>query len=77
MLTLRKYTDRDALLIGQWITDEKAFRLWCSDRLQDYPLSAYEFNRIYENDTNMTGNIALDDGFPVGHFFTKMLTEDV
>lgn len=77
MLTLRKYTNRDADLIGQWITDEKAFRLWCADRLQAYPYSADEFNRLYENDTNMTGNIALDDGVPIGHFFTKMLTDDV
>ena len=73
MIALRTYKFSDAEKVKNWITNEKAFRLWCADRFEKYPLSADEFNNIYKTDNTMQGFIAEDDGEAVGHLFIQDL----
>lgn len=50
---LRPYKSCDADKIVSWIKDERAFRLWSSDRFGDFPLTADELNAYYaEQDLN-------------------------
>ncbi len=75
MIKLRPYKQTDAEKIVGWITDEKAFRLWCADRFQSYPLSAEEFNKIYttSNSDSFFGMISEDEGEIIGHLFFQNL----
>ena len=69
MITLRPYTQEDSKLTVSWLTDEKAFRLWCADRFDNYPLSPEEFDTIYKDGSPLLGFIAEDEQTAVGHFF--------
>ncbi len=46
-LRLRPYKKCDAKFIVKWSKDEVAFRNWCSDRWQTYPITAEDMNRKY------------------------------
>lgn len=46
-LRLRPYKKCDAKFIVKWSKDEVAFRKWCSDRWQTYPITAEDMNRKY------------------------------
>ena len=46
-LRLRPYKKCDAKFIVKWSKDEVAFRKWCSDRWQSYPITAEDMNRKY------------------------------
>ena len=46
-LRLRPYKKCDAKFIVKWNKDEVAFRKWCSDRWQAYPITAEDMNRKY------------------------------
>ncbi len=47
MLRLRPYKNCDAKYIVDWIKDERAFRRWCADRYEKYPITADDVNRQY------------------------------
>ena len=77
MLKLRPYKPTDSAHVVGWITNEEAFRLWCADRFENYPLSPEEFNKMYENKPNdLFGMIAEDNGDIIGHFFVQKLQQD-
>lgn len=77
MLKLRPYKTSDAEHIVSWIEDENAFRLWCADRFKDYPLTAEEFNKLYQKrNEDFFGMIAEDEGYIIGHFFIQKLQQD-
>lgn len=71
MLTIRPYTQSDSIHVVNWLTDEKAFRLWCADRFKNFPLTAEEFDSIYRNGSPLLGFIAEDCNTIVGHLFMQ------
>ena len=46
-LKLRPYKSQDAETIVSWIKDERALRLWSSDRYGEYPVTAEDMNYKY------------------------------
>ena len=48
MIQLRPYEPCDADTIISWIGDEVAFRKWCADRYETYPITADDMNRQYD-----------------------------
>ena len=44
MLKLRPYKKCDAKYIVSWTKDEVAFRKWCADRYDKYPIRAEDIN---------------------------------
>ncbi|MBQ4116066.1 MAG: GNAT family N-acetyltransferase [Clostridia bacterium] len=77
MLKLRPYKSSDAELIVNWIEDEKAFRLWCADRFEKYPLLPKDFDKLYQNrNDDFFGMIAEDEDDIIGHFFIQRLQQD-
>ena len=48
MLRFRPYKPCDAQTIVSWIRSEYAFRQWCADRFDHYPLTADDLNAHYE-----------------------------
>lgn len=48
MIQLRPYDPCDAQTIVSWIGDEAAFRRWCADRFEAYPITADDMNRQYD-----------------------------
>ena len=75
MITLRPYKKEDAKTVLSWIKDERAFRLWCADRFDSFPLSAEKFNEIYASG-DFDGYIAQENGDTVGHLFMQKLSDD-
>ena len=49
MLRLRPYKNGDAEVIVSWIRDEYAFRQWCADRYDHYPVTADDINERYNS----------------------------
>ena len=49
MLRLRPYKSCDAETIVSWIKDEYAFRQWCADRYDHYPITASDINDQYNS----------------------------
>jgi RimJ/RimL family protein N-acetyltransferase len=77
MLNLRPYKTSDAEHILSWIEDENAFRLWCADRFENYPLLPEDFDKLYQNrNEDFFGMIAEDEGDIIGHFFIQKLNQD-
>lgn len=79
MLRLRPYQTNDAGLIVSWTGDERAFRQWCADRFDRYPVTAEELDRQYGA---MAGSgrfypmTALDEaGRPAGHLILRFTDE--
>lgn len=60
MLRLRPYKPCDAKTIVSWIKDEIAFRKWCSDRFEKYPILAEDINVKY---FNHNGDCVEEDNF--------------
>ena len=76
MLNLRPYKTNDAEHIVSWIEDENAFRLWCADRFENYPLLPEEFSKLYQNkNDDFFGMVAEDEGDIIGHFFIQKLNQ--
>ena len=73
MITLRQYNYCDAKKIVSWLTDERAFRLWCADRFKSYPLTAEVFDEMYSAGKEYNGMIALDGEEAIGHLFIQNL----
>lgn len=47
MLRLRPYKNCDAKYIVSWIENEFAFRQWCADRYESYPITENDINKQY------------------------------
>ena len=78
MLRLRPYKACDAETIVSWTGDEVAFRKWCADRFESYPITAEDLNRHYDA---MAGSdsfyemTAFDGTGPVGHLILRFTDE--
>ena len=76
MLRLRPYKACDAETVVSWIGDERAFRKWCGDRFETYPITADDLNRHYDamayadHFYEMT---AFDETGVVGHMILRFI----
>lgn len=71
MLKLRPYKACDALIITKWFKSEFAFRQWCADRYDKYPITPDDMNEYFDrdkNNDNIWGMTAFNDKRIVGHF---------
>jgi len=77
-LKLRPYKPQDAETIIRWIKDERALRLWSSDRYGDYPVTAEDMNYKYlecngdcEEPDNFYPMTAVSEEGIVGHLILR------
>lgn len=66
MLRLRPYKPGDAEHIVKWCKNEYAFRQWSADRYPEFPITAEDMNRLYDN-LEIYGLTAFDETGVVGH----------
>lgn len=79
MLRLRPYKKCDAQYIVTWIKDEFAFRQWCADRYEKYPINAEDVNAHYEAlayADNFFAMTAFDESGAAGHMIMRFLDEE-
>lgn len=79
MLRLRQYKKCDAKYIASWIKDEVAFRKWCADRYENYPISPEDINKHYDSvayTDDFYQMTAFDDTGAVGHLIMRFIDED-
>ena len=82
-IKLRPYKAIDANVIAGWIKDERALRMWSSDRFGEYPITAKDINYKYlecngdciEPD-NFYPLVATENGKPTGHLIMRYTDED-
>ncbi len=67
MLRLRPYKIRDAKTIVEWLGDERAFRQWCANRYDHYPINAEDMTAYYWASADIYPMTAMDDRGIVGH----------
>lgn len=78
MLRLRPYKACDATAIVSWIGDETAFRKWCADRYDRYPITAEDINRHYASladSDSFYQMTAFDETGVVGHMIMRFTDE--
>ena len=79
VLRLRPYEASDAQTIISWIGDEIAFRKWCADRYDRYPITAEDMNGNYDECAG-SGSFfpmtAVDDSGIVGHMIMRYTDEE-
>ena len=78
MLRLRPYKKSDAKTIVSWIGDEHAFRQWCADRYDHYPISEEDINAQYDGlrDADWFYTMtAFDESGVVGHLIMRFTDE--
>jgi len=78
VLRVRPYEPSDARTIISWIGDEIAFRKWCADRYDRYPITAEDMNINYEKCAGSGGFFpmtAVDDSGIVGHMIMRYTDE--
>ena len=79
MLRLRPYKQCDAKYIVDWIKDEVAFRKWCADRYDKYPISADDMNAHYsafDDSDSFFAMTAYDEHGVVGHLIMRFTDKD-
>ncbi|MEG0295502.1 MAG: GNAT family protein [Clostridium sp.] len=79
MLRLRPYKKCDAKYIVNWIKDEVAFRKWCADRYDKYPIYPEDINQYYDNVADLDNfyqMTAFDDSGIIGHLIMRFIDED-
>ena len=78
-LRLRPYEASDARTIISWIGDEVAFRKWCADRYDSYPITAEDMNDNYDKGAESGGLFpvtAVDDSGIVGHLIMRYTDDE-
>ena len=78
MLRLRPYKACDAAKIVSWTGDETAFRKWCADRFESWPITAEDLNRHYEalaDSDSFYEMTAFDDTGVAGHMIMRFTDE--
>lgn len=78
MLKLRPYKKCDAKYIVSWTKDEVAFRKWCADRYDKYPIRAEDINEHYvamDDVDSFFQMTAFDESGIVGHLIMRF-TDD-
>ncbi len=78
MIRLRPYESDDAQTILSWIGDEVAFRKWCADRYETYPISADDMNMLYDtaDHERFFPMTVIDESEIVGHLIMRFPDED-
>ena len=79
MLRLRPYKKCDAQQIAGWIKSEYAFRQWCADRYESYPLKAEDINAHYEavaDSDSFYEMTAFDESGTVGHLVMRFVDDE-
>lgn len=79
MLRLRPYKNCDAKTIVKWIKDEFAFRQWCADRYDHYPITAEDINAHYADYADADwfyAMTAFDESGVVGHLIMRFRDEE-
>ncbi len=83
MLRLRPYKPCDAIAIASWIKNERALRLWSSDRFGDFPISAEAINDKYlrhngdcPDEDNFYPMTAFDENGTVGHLILRFTDKE-
>lgn len=79
MLRLRPYKKCDAEKIVSWIGDERAFRKWCADKFEKYPITADDLNKHYEDmaySDSFFPLTAFDETGAVGHLIMRFTDEE-
>lgn len=79
MLRLRPYKKCDAKHIVKWIKDEVAFRKWCADRYESYPITAEDMNSHYDGfafSDDFFQMTAFDETGAVGHLIMRFTDSD-
>ena len=79
MLRLRPYKACDASVIVSWIGDETAFRKWCADRYESYPITAEDMNSHYDAmaySDSFYEMTAFDESGAVGHLILRFTDEE-
>lgn len=78
MLRLRPYKKCDAEFIVRWIKDEVAFRKWCADRYEKFPITADDINDHYDHfafSDSFFEMTAFDETGVVGHLIMRYTDE--
>ena len=79
-MELRKFIPSDARTIISWTGDETAFRKWCADRYETYPIVPDDIISAYKEAAG-SGRFfpytAAEDGEPVGHLIVRFPDEDM
>lgn len=75
MLRLRPYKSSDAETIVQWLGDERAFRLWCADRYDHYPISPADMDAYYRAEEGIYPMTAEDEGNILGHLTLRYMDQ--
>lgn len=78
-MRLRPYKKCDAEYIVSWIKDEVAFRKWCADRYDKYPISPEDMNKYYDEiayTDNFYQMTAFNDTGIVGHLIMRFIDEE-
>ena len=79
MLRLRPYKPCDAKTIVTWIKDERSFRKWCADRIDEYPLTVDGLNAHYkemEDSDSFWPMVVFDESGVVGQFIMRFIDEE-
>ena len=74
MLRLRPYKNCDAEAIVSWLGDEHAFRKWCADRFDRYPITPADLNAHYAAQADSDSfyeMTAFDESGIVGHLIMR------
>lgn len=80
MLRLRPFIARDAGIVTTWLKSEYAFRQWCADRYEKYPITAEDMILYYnknQSNSNAFAMTAFDETGPVGHFTLRFPKEGI
>ena len=67
MLRLRPYNHNDAEIIVGWLGEERAFRQWCAEIYDHYPITAKEMDAYYREALYSYPMIALDEDGVAAH----------
>lgn len=73
MLRLRPYKNTDAEIIVGWLGDERAFRQWCWNRFESYPINADDMNAHYQASEGLYPMTAVDEKGIAGHITLRYI----
>lgn len=77
MMKLRLYKNTDADIIVKWLKSEYAFRQWCADRYENYPITADDMNNYYSqyNEHELYKLTAVDEDEIIGHLTIRFIDD--
>lgn len=76
MLRLRPYNHNDAGIIVGWIGGERAFRQWCAEIYDHYPITAADMDAYYREDLYSYPMTALDEDGVAAHLCLRYVDQE-